>query len=68
MLSIFLKYCNNLGDIMIDTFVGDVMGQSGRSVISAYLKEIKKEYGADFCILNAENASGYTGLVNPVMT
>ncbi len=53
---------------MIDTFVGDVMGQSGRSVISAYLKEIKKEYGADFCILNAENASGYTGLVNPVMT
>lgn len=44
-------------------FVGDVMGNSGRSVISKYLNEIKKEYSADFCIINAENASGYAGLV-----
>ena len=44
-------------------FVGDVMGRSGRSVIKSCLNEIKKEYSIDFTIVNAENASGYAGLV-----
>ncbi len=44
-------------------FIGDVMGRSGRSVIKNYLSEIKKEYQIDFTIVNAENASGYAGLV-----
>jgi len=44
-------------------FAGDIMGRSGRSVINSFLNDIKKEYKADFTIVNAENASGYAGLV-----
>ena len=42
--------------------VGDVFGSCGMDFISSVLREVTEEYGADFVIVNAENASGGNGL------
>lgn len=38
--------------------VGDVVGQPGLTCLHRHLREIKKLYGVDFCVVNGENASG----------
>jgi metallophosphoesterase (TIGR00282 family) len=43
-------------------FVGDVVGKSGRKTVAALLPGIKKKYGADLVIANAENCAGGFGL------
>lgn len=43
-------------------YLGDVMGRSGRRAISEALGPLKQRLGADFTIVNGENASGGMGL------
>ena len=41
---------------------GDVVGRSGRTVLLKHLPKLKAQYEADFCVANAENAAGGSGL------
>ncbi len=43
-------------------FLGDVMGRAGRRAIADHLPALRTELGADFVIVNGENASGGMGL------
>lgn len=43
-------------------FIGDVVGKPGRAAITGLLPGLKKEYGLDFVIANAENVSGGSGI------
>ena len=43
-------------------FLGDVMGRSGRTAIAERLGPLRASLRADFCVVNAENASGGMGL------
>jgi metallophosphoesterase (TIGR00282 family) len=43
-------------------FVGDVVGSAGRRVARALLGELRAELGADFVVVNGENASGGIGI------
>ena len=43
-------------------FFGDVMGRAGRSAIINELQNLRSKHGADFVIINAENASSGLGL------
>jgi metallophosphoesterase (TIGR00282 family) len=43
-------------------FVGDVVGSSGRRVAQAMLGPLREELGADFVIVNGENAAGGIGI------
>ncbi len=47
-------------------FVGDVVGKVGRRVLKAQLKRAQSEAGADFTVVNVENAAGGFGLTGPV--
>lgn len=42
--------------------LGDVVGKPGRKALESLLKEIKKEHSIDFCVINAENSAGGSGL------
>jgi hypothetical protein len=42
--------------------IGDVFGRPGRQAIRELLPRLKKEYDADFVIVNTENAAGGRGL------
>lgn len=42
--------------------IGDIVGPNGVSYVSRKLSEIKKEYGVDFVIANAENSCTGNGL------
>ncbi len=43
-------------------FVGDIVGKSGRQAVSALVPALRAELGFDFCIANAENIAGGSGL------
>ena len=43
-------------------FIGDIVGNPGRSIVSRYLKNLRQEYDIDFVIANYENASHGFGL------
>ena len=43
-------------------FLGDVMGRSGRTAISARLPGLRADWGLDFVVVNGENASSGAGL------
>ena len=43
-------------------FLGDVVGEPGRSAVIARLPELKQEHAIDFIIVNAENAAGGRGI------
>jgi metallophosphoesterase (TIGR00282 family) len=43
-------------------FVGDVVGSTGRRVIRSMLQDLRTELGAEFVVLNGENASGGIGI------
>jgi metallophosphoesterase (TIGR00282 family) len=43
-------------------FVGDVVGSTGRRVVRSMLGDLRSELGADFVVLNGENASGGIGI------
>src|SRR5437763_1033815 len=43
-------------------FLGDVVGEPGRSAVIARLPELKRARGVDFAIVNGENAAGGRGI------
>ncbi|MGI8482221.1 MAG: TIGR00282 family metallophosphoesterase [Chthoniobacterales bacterium] len=43
-------------------FLGDIVGEPGRSAVIAQLSAIKIRHGADFAIVNGENAAGGRGI------
>ena len=43
-------------------FLGDVVGEAGRSAVIARLPELKRARGIDFAIVNGENAAGGRGI------
>ena len=43
-------------------FIGDVVGSPGRFAIKTLLPALKKEFGLDFVVANAENAAGGSGI------
>jgi metallophosphoesterase (TIGR00282 family) len=47
-------------------FIGDIVGSPGRNTVKQLLPQLKKEYQLDFCIANAENAAGGSGITAPV--
>ncbi len=47
-------------------FLGDIVGEPGRSAVIARLPELKGKYGADFIIVNGENAAGGRGITGKI--
>ena len=47
-------------------FIGDVVGKSGRNVLSLYLSDLKKKYQADFTIVNGENSAHGKGITEKI--
>ncbi len=43
-------------------FIGDIVGKSGRDIVSSLLYSMKKEYGIDLVIANGENAAHGKGI------
>lgn len=43
-------------------FVGDVNGKVGRRMVSARLRALREEHGADVCVVNGENATSGFGI------
>jgi 2',3'-cyclic-nucleotide 2'-phosphodiesterase len=43
-------------------FLGDVVGEPGRSAVIARLAELKQQHAVDFIIVNGENAAGGRGI------
>jgi len=48
-------------------FIGDIVGSPGREAVKIALPELKKEYGLDFTVANAENAAGGSGITPRVI-
>src|SRR5579883_551224 len=48
--------------------VGDVVGKSGRQATQEWVPRLKREYGADFVIVNAENSAGGIGITPDIAT
>jgi len=48
-------------------FVGDVIGQPGRRALARWLPELRKQYGIDVALANAENAAGGLGATPQVL-
>ena len=42
--------------------IGDVVAKPGRACIERHLRKLKRETGADLCIVNGENAAGGNGI------
>jgi len=49
-------------DLIRILMIGDVMGRPGRKALKTLVPELRKEYGLDLVIANAENAAGGIGL------
>ncbi|MBQ6532562.1 MAG: TIGR00282 family metallophosphoesterase [Solobacterium sp.] len=47
-------------------FLGDVTARSGRDAVIAELPRLKQEYGADFTIVNGENAAHGKGITTKI--
>ncbi len=47
-------------------FVGDVVGRSGRTIVSQELPRLRERTKADFVILNGENAAGGFGITEDI--
>ncbi|MFH1245850.1 MAG: TIGR00282 family metallophosphoesterase [Candidatus Omnitrophota bacterium] len=43
-------------------FIGDIVGKPGREAVRLLLPNVRKEYGIDLAIANAENAAGGSGV------
>jgi 2',3'-cyclic-nucleotide 2'-phosphodiesterase len=47
-------------------FCGDVVGRSGREAIQAHLPGLRARLGADFVVVNGENAAGGVGITEEI--
>ncbi len=54
--------CSGSKSMMRILFLGDVVGQPGRAALAQRLKGLQEELGADFTIVNGENAAGGKGI------
>ena len=43
-------------------FIGDVVGRGGREAVRQLVPELRREYNAQFVIVNGENSAGGNGL------
>ncbi|MEE9240318.1 MAG: TIGR00282 family metallophosphoesterase [bacterium] len=43
-------------------FIGDVNGRVGRRMVATHLPSLREEHGAEFCVVNGENAAGGFGI------
>lgn len=43
-------------------FIGDIVGSPGSKIVKQVLHRFRSEKGIDFCVVNAENAAGGSGL------
>src|SRR6201982_3188030 len=47
-------------------FLGDIVGEPGRTAVIARMPELKKQYALDFVIVNGENAAGGRGITGKI--
>ena len=47
-------------------FIGDVVGRSGRSVLTSKLPDLRRRWNLDFVIVNGENAAGGFGITEAI--
>lgn len=47
-------------------FLGDIVGEPGRSAVAARLPELKQQHAIDFIIVNGENAAGGRGITGKI--
>jgi metallophosphoesterase (TIGR00282 family) len=47
-------------------FLGDVVGEPGRSAVITRLPQLKEQHGIDFTIVNGENAAGGRGITGKI--
>src|ERR1700720_4867844 len=47
-------------------FLGDIVGEPGRSAVIARLPELREKYGLDFIIVNGENTAGGRGITGKI--
>src|SRR5947207_1309716 len=47
-------------------FLGDVVGEPGRSAVIGKLPELKTRFGLDFIVVNGENAAGGRGITGKI--
>jgi metallophosphoesterase (TIGR00282 family) len=47
-------------------FLGDIVGEPGRTAVIAQLPELKTRHGLDFVIVNGENAAGGRGITGKI--
>ena len=47
-------------------FLGDIVGEPGRSAVIARLPELKEKHAVDFIIVNGENAAGGRGITGKI--
>jgi metallophosphoesterase (TIGR00282 family) len=47
-------------------FLGDVVGEPGRTAVAGRLSELKEKSGLDFVIVNGENAAGGRGITGKI--
>ena len=43
-------------------FAGDIMGRSGRAVVTEQIPRLRKKWRLDFVVVNGENAAGGFGM------
>src|SRR3954466_468535 len=47
-------------------FLGDIVGEAGRSAVVAQLPRLKEKFSVDFIIVNGENAAGGRGITGKI--
>ncbi len=47
-------------------FIGDVVGRSGRSILTSRLPDLRRRWKLDFVIVNGENAAGGFGITEAI--
>src|SRR5207248_1131196 len=47
-------------------FLGDIVGEPGRTAVIARLPELKEKHALDFIIVNGENAAGGRGITGKI--
>src|SRR5438309_11286712 len=47
-------------------FLGDIVGEPGRSAVIARLPQLKEQFSLDFIIVNGENAAGGRGITGKI--
>jgi 2',3'-cyclic-nucleotide 2'-phosphodiesterase len=47
-------------------FLGDIVGEPGRTAVIARVPKLKEKYGLDFIVVNGENAAGGRGITGKI--